>query len=97
VSLAPLDAGFQGCVPKPALKLTEHCEDIYDITDAGEGVLARDGWLTAWKYLVPVGKRVVGDQERTDERLYVKVVFPTYTREAAIPRINAFLATFVIR
>jgi hypothetical protein len=84
VSFVPPDATFQGCTPaapSPIASLPAFCEDIYDILPSGEAAFSSSGQFTAWKFLAPVGLRVINGQSRDSGRTYVKAVFPSIGRD----------------
>jgi hypothetical protein len=99
VDFASPDATFQGCTPhepSPVTSLPAFCEDIYDISPSGEATFSSSGELTAWKFLAPVGPRVISGQAWDSGRIYIKAVFPSTRRDELTPTLIAVLSSVEI-
>jgi hypothetical protein len=97
---APSGATFEGCTPatpSTVLKQALFCEDVYDITAKGEAEFSDKGMSTAWKFLLPVGPRIIEGAERSGGSLYVKVVFPTTGRDELAVEIEKILGSVEVR
>lgn len=96
MDFAPPDSSFEGCTPdglSPVESLPAFCEDIYDILPNGEGAFSSSGVLTAWKFLAPVGPRVINGQRRDSGHIYVKAVFPSARRDELVPVLIGVLSS----
>jgi hypothetical protein len=99
VDFASPGATFQGCTPhepSPVASLPAFCEDIYNILPSGEATFSSSGKLTAWKFLAPVGPRVINGQAWDSGRIYIKAVFPSARRDALTPTLSAVLSSVEI-
>ncbi len=99
ISFAPDDLLFGGCTPSASSQVSAllyFCEDVYDVV-AGGAVYGPEGALTAWKFLQPVGRRVIRGGVWESGRIYVKAVFESANRDGAIPRVLDVLSTLVIQ
>ena len=99
VSFASPDATFGGCTPdglSPVESLPAFCEDMYDILPGGEVAFSSSGVLTAWKFLAPVGPRVINGQRWDSGHIYVKAVLPSARRDELAPALIDVLSSVEI-
>jgi hypothetical protein len=99
VNFASPNVTFEGCTPdgrSPVASLPAFCEDIYDVLPSGEATFSSSGKLTAWKFLAPVGPRVINGQSWDSGHIYVKAVFPSIRRDELTPTLVDVLSSVEI-